>query len=234
MPKPESACRKVSREHELKRMEQILQIFKREYSEASCSLDFTNPFELLVATILSAQCTDARVNKVTPALFAKYPTPQTMAAAKLKDIEKMVQSTGFFRNKSLSIQGASKKIMIDYGGEVPKTLEQLVELPGVGRKTANVLLGNAFDTPGLVVDTHVGRLCRRTGFTEHTDAVKVEHEMMGFVPREDWTLFSHLLICHGRAICTSRRAFCEKCPVARFCPKVGVTLRDTLAAEDNV
>lgn len=211
------------REAEIRRMGEILRVLKHEYPEARCSLDFGTPFQLLVATILSAQCTDERVNKVTPALFRKYPDSRAMARAPLKDIEEMIKSTNFFRNKALAIKETSQTLVDRYGGEVPRELDQLVELRGVGRKTANVILGNAFGVPGLVVDTHVGRLSRRMGFTRETDPVKVEHEMMKYVPREDWLLYSHLLIDHGRAICTARRAFCEECPIARWCPKVGVS-----------
>ena len=207
---------------EIARMGEILRILKREYPEAQCSLFFTNPFELLVATILSAQCTDEQVNKITPALFKKFPSPEVMAKAKLSEIEKLVKTTGFFRNKAHNIKEASRAIVEVHGGQVPSTLNELVALRGVGRKTANVVLGNIFDTPGLVVDTHVGRLSRRMGFTRSEDPVKVEHEMEVIVPREDWTVFSHLMISHGRAVCTARRAQCDECVIARYCPKVGV------------
>lgn len=207
---------------EKRRMAEVLRVLRREYPESKCSLDYETPFQLLVATILSAQCTDERVNLVTPALFAKYPSPREMAKAKLADIERAIQSTGFFRNKAKSILETSKILVEQYSSEVPQELDQLVALRGVGRKTANVILGNAFGIPGLVVDTHVGRLCRRLGFTKATDPVKVEKEMEPMVPREDWTQFSHLLISHGRAVCTARVAMCEECPVSRYCPKVGV------------
>jgi endonuclease-3 len=209
-------------EAERRRMAEILRILKREYPEARCSLDYGTPYQLLIATILSAQCTDVRVNLVTPTLFAKYPGPREMAKAPLKELEALIQSTGFYKNKARSIQEATRAILEKHGGEVPRDLEALTALRGVGRKTANVVLGNAYDVPGLVVDTHVGRLCRRLGFTRDEDPVKVEHAMMELVPREDWTLFSHLLISHGREVCTARRAFCEECPVSRYCPKVGV------------
>ena len=207
---------------EIARMGEILRILKREYPEAQCSLFFNNPFELLVATILSAQCTDEQVNKITPALFNKFPTPEAMSQAKLSEIEKLVKTTGFFRNKAHNIKEASRAIVEEHGGQVPSTLDELVELRGVGRKTANVVLGNIFGTPGLVVDTHVGRISRRMGFTRSEDPVKVEHEMEVIVPREDWTMFSHLMISHGRAICTARRAKCDECVISRYCPKVGV------------
>jgi endonuclease-3 len=207
-------------------MGEVLAILKREYPEATCSLDYRTPFQLMVATILSAQCTDERVNKTTPALFARYPGPRELAAAQPPELEKLIQSTGFFRSKAKSLLAASRAIVEEHGGEVPRDLEALVKLRGVGRKTANVVLGNAFGIPGLVVDTHVGRLCRRLGFTRQADPVKVEHAMMEYVPRGDWTLFSHLLISHGRAICTARKAFCGSCPVSRYCPKVGVAPAD--------
>lgn len=207
---------------ELRRMAEVLKILEREYSEAECSLTYETPFQLLVATILSAQCTDERVNKVTPALFRKYPTAHDMAGAALGDIEKLVQSTGFFRSKARSILEASQALVEKHGGEIPQDLEALTALRGVGRKTANVVLGVAFGVPSLVVDTHVGRLSRRLGFTRATDPKKVEQELMKLVPKDQWTRYAHLLIAHGRAVCTSRRAFCERCPVAAFCPRVGV------------
>jgi endonuclease-3 len=207
---------------EIRRMGEILKILKREYPEAKCSLDYRNPFELMIATVLSAQCTDERVNKTTPELFKKFPTPRAMAKAKLKDIEKLIQSCGFFRTKALSLKSASNDLVTLHGGEVPKNLDDLVQLRGVGRKTANVVLGNAYGIAGLVVDTHVGRLSRRLGFTTETDPEKVETRMMKIVPEDDWTLFSHLLIHHGRAICTAKRALCEECPLARYCPKIGI------------
>lgn len=210
------------KESDSRRMGEILRILKRTYPEAQCSLTYKNPFELLVATILSAQCTDARVNQVTPTLFAKFGSPGEMAQASLNEIEKMIQSTGFFRSKALSILETSKAIVEEHGGKVPRTLEELTHLRGVGRKTANVVLGNAYGIPGLVVDTHVGRLSRRMGFTKQSDPVKVEHEMMKVVPQEDWTDFGHLMISHGREVCTARRANCEECPIARLCPKIGV------------
>jgi endonuclease-3 len=207
---------------EKRRMIEVLKILKREYPEAKCSLDFKNPFELMVATILSAQCTDERVNKTTPALFTRFPTPQAMAAGKIKEIEKLIQSCGFYRNKALSLKESSAELVKLYGGELPQDMEKLVKLRGVGRKTANVILGNVFGVAGLVVDTHVGRLSRRLGFTEEENPEKVEQDMMKIVPKEDWTLYSHLLIDHGRKICTARKALCEECPLARYCPKIGV------------
>lgn len=207
---------------EQKRMKEILRVLKLAYPEAECSLSFKSPFQLLVATILSAQCTDERVNKVTPELFKRFPTAKAMAKADLKEIEKLIQSTGFFRNKAKSILETSRELVEKYQGEVPEEMEKLVALRGVGRKTANVVRGVAFGHPGLVVDTHVGRISRRLGFTKSQDPVKVEHEMMEIVPREDWVIYSHLLIDHGRAVCTSRKAMCEECDLARLCKKVGV------------
>jgi endonuclease-3 len=204
------------------RVRELLKILKREYPEAKCSLDFRNAYELVCATILSAQCTDERVNKVTPALFERYPDVQSMARGKLSEIEKIIKTTGFFRAKALSLKTCAELIVERHGGEVPRTMEELVELRGIGRKTANVVLGNVFGIPGIPVDTHVGRLSRRLGLSEHADPVKVEFDLMALTPREDWTIISHLLIFHGRAICTARRAFCEKCPLSRLCPKIGV------------
>jgi len=207
---------------EKRRMAEIIKLLKREYGEVRCYLDFKTPYQLMVATILSAQCTDERVNLTTPTLFKKYPDAASMAKAPLSAIEKLIQSTGFFRMKAKSISETSKRLVKEYGGEVPRTLEELVDLRGVGRKTANVILGNAYGIPGFVVDTHVGRLTRRMGFTKETDAVKVEYEVRDLVPLEDWSMFSLWLIAHGRAVCTARRAFCEECMLARFCPKIGV------------
>jgi endonuclease-3 len=210
------------REAEQNRMKEIIRVLEREYPEAECSLSFKTPFQLLVATILSAQCTDARVNMVTPVLFRKYPDAPALSKAPLKEIEKIIQSTGFFRAKALSLSEMSKSLVADYEGEVPRELDHLIKLRGVGRKTANVVLGVAYGVPGMVVDTHIGRISRRMGFTKNTDPVKVEHDMMEIVAREKWTDYGHLLIHHGRAICTSRKALCEECPVSRLCPKVGV------------
>jgi endonuclease-3 len=209
-------------EAERRRMKEILRILKLEYPEAECSLTHANPFQLLVATMLSAQCTDERVNKVTPALFKKFPTPKAMAEADIKELEELIRSTNFFRNKARALLETSRELVESYQGEVPRELDQLVKLRGVGRKTANVVLGVAFQVPGLVVDTHVGRISRRMGFTDSTDPVKVEHELMEIVPSEEWVLYAHLLIDHGRKICTARKAKCDICPIARLCPKIGV------------
>jgi endonuclease-3 len=203
-------------------MAEILRILKHEYPDAECSLRHDNPFQLLISVILSAQCTDERVNLVTPALFARYPTAEKMAAAPLRSLEALVKTTGFFRSKARALKETSRALVDEHGGEVPRELEKLVKLRGVGRKTANVILGVAYGVPGLVVDTHVTRLTNRLGFTRTRDATKIEREMMGLVPEKDWTHFAHLMISHGRAVCTARRAFCERCPVARLCPKIGV------------
>jgi endonuclease-3 len=191
------------------------------YPDAHCELDFTSPFELLVATVLSAQTTDVRVNMVTPALFAKYPTPEDLAGADRDDVESIIQSTGFFRAKTQAITGLSQAIVERFGGEVPGRLEDLVTLPGVGRKTANVVLGNAFDVPGLTVDTHFARLARRFGWTANIDAVKIESDVAALIPKREWTILSHRLIWHGRRCCHSRRPACGACPLARLCPSYG-------------
>ena len=193
------------------------------YPTAPIALRFESPFQLLVATILSAQCTDVRVNLVTPALFARYPTPQTMAEADPDELESLIRSTGFFRAKAKSILGATAAILRDHSGEVPRVMEMLVMLPGVGRKTANVVLGDAFGIPGITVDTHVGRLSRRLGFTKHTDPVKVEAALNKLFPQPDWTIISHRLILHGRAVCYARKPACARCALAPVCPKVGVS-----------
>lgn len=207
---------------EIRRMTQVIGILEREYPESHCSLNHRNAFELLIATILSAQCTDERVNLVTPALFEKFPTPEFMAQARIAQLEKLIRSTGFYKNKAKSLKSASQDIVELHQGRVPRTLEELTKLHGVGRKTANVVLGNAFGIPGMVVDTHVGRLARRLGFTEENDPVKVEYDLMTIVPREKWTDFAHLMISHGRAACQARRPQCEQCVLSRFCPKLGV------------
>lgn len=193
------------------------------YPDAHCALTHRNPFELLVATILSAQCTDVRVNMVTPELFRRYPTPGKMADAPLADLEELVRTTGFYRNKAKNIQGAARALVEQHGGEVPRTMEELIKLPGVARKTANVVLGNAFGiNVGVVVDTHIARLSKRLGFTEHTDVKKIERDLMDLFPRKNWTMLAHLLIFHGRQICQARRPQCDICPVNRDCPKIGV------------
>jgi endonuclease III len=200
------------------------------YPDAHCELDFTSPFELLIATVLSAQTTDVRVNSVTPTLFAKYPTPADLAAADPEDIETIIQSTGFFRAKTKSIIGLAKAIEERFGGEVPSRLKDLVTLPGVGRKTANVVLGNAFGVPGITVDTHFGRLARRFGWTSEIDPDKVEAEVGALIPKQEWTILSHRLIWHGRRRCHSRRPACGACPLARWCPSYGIGPTEAAAA----
>lgn len=192
------------------------------YPNARCALNHSSPLELLIATILSAQCTDARVNIVTPTLFKRYPTAADYANADPRELERLIQSTGFFRAKAKSIQECCRRIVQEHGGEVPDTLEELVKLPGVGRKTANVVLGDAFGVPGITVDTHVGRLSRRLGLTTHTDPAKVEQDLMKLLPRKDWVMFNHRTIYHGRQVCIARKPACDKCTLAKFCPKVGV------------
>ncbi|MDX6650549.1 MAG: endonuclease, partial [Solirubrobacteraceae bacterium] len=196
------------------------------YPDAHCELDFRSPLELLVATILSAQCTDKRVNLVTPALFARYPTAADYAAADRDELERMIQSTGFYRNKTTSILGMAQALCERYGGEVPGRLEDLVTLPGVGRKTANVVLGNAFGVPGITVDTHFGRLSRRFGWTTEEDPVKVEHAVGALIPKKEWTDLSQRMIWHGRRICFARKPACGACPVATLCPAFGEGVTD--------
>jgi endonuclease III len=202
-----------------RRTREIIRSLKRAYPDAKCSLNHTNPFELLVATILSAQCTDERVNIVTADLFRKYRGPEDYLKVSPRELEKDIQSTGFFRNKTKSIQGASRVLTEEYDGQVPRTMDQLLELPGVARKTANVVLGNAFDIKvGIVVDTHVTRLSRRLALTREKDAQKIERDLVEIVPKKDWVIFSHLLIAHGRKICRARNPFCAECVVEKLCP----------------
>lgn len=201
----------------------VVRSLRKEYPEAVCALVHRNPFELLVATILSAQCTDVRVNIVTKDLFKKYPNPAAFAAAPLPAIEKAIKSTGFFRSKAKSIKACSTALVEEYGGKVPQDLDALVGLAGVGRKTANVVLGVAFGkTTGVVVDTHVGRLSRRLGLTTNDDAVKVESDLMKLLPKKEWIDFSHRMIYHGRQVCLARRPRCEACVMLSFCPRIGV------------
>jgi len=192
------------------------------YPDAHCALHHKNAVELLVATILSAQCTDVRVNIVTPALFARYPNAEAYANANIAELESMIQSTGFFRNKAKNIKTCCELLVKNHGGEVPRTMEELVPLPGIGRKTANVILGNAFGVPGIPVDTHVTRLANRMGLTKHHDPVKIEADLMELIPKEDWTMFGHRMIFHGRQVCHARKPNCEECVLKKICPKVGV------------
>jgi endonuclease-3 len=191
------------------------------YPDAHIELDFTNALELSVATILSAQCTDKRVNEVTPAVFAKYRTAADYAAADRNDLEELIRPTGFFRNKTTSLIKLGQALVENFDGEVPRTLKELVTLPGFGRKTANVVLGNAFGIPGITVDTHFGRLARRWGWTTETDPVKVELAIDELIPKKDWTILSHRVIWHGRRMCHSRKPACGACPLARWCPSYG-------------
>lgn len=202
-----------------KRTRDVIRRLKRAYPDAKCSLNYSTPFELLVATILSAQCTDERVNIVTADLFRKYRKPEDYLKVSPRELEKDIQSTGFFRNKTKSIQGTSKMLTEQYGGVVPQTMDELLELPGVARKTANVVLGNAFGIKaGVVVDTHVTRLSHRLDFTQQKTAEKIEQELIPIVPRKDWVIFPHLMIAHGRKICKARGALCAECPVEKQCP----------------
>jgi len=201
------------------------------YPDAQCELRFKNPFELLVATILSAQCTDQRVNSVTPALFQRYPNPPRLAAADRDDLEALIKPTGFFRQKANTLVAMAQQVCENFGGAVPGTLEELTTLPGVGRKTANVVLGDAFGIPGITVDTHFARLSRRFGWTQETNPDRIEADVMALFPRKDWTLLSHRLIWHGRRRCHARKPACGACPVARWCPSFGDGPIDPVIAE---
>lgn len=200
----------------------INEALKPLYPDAVTALNHASALQLLIATILSAQCTDARVNIVTPALFKRYKTAHDFASCDSSELESLIKSTGFYKNKAKSIRACCREIVDRFGGEVPSTLEDLVSLPGVGRKTANVVLGDAFGTPGITVDTHVGRLSRRLGLTKQEDPVKVEFALMELIPQPEWTTFSHRLILHGRQICHARNPRCEACILEKLCPKVGV------------
>ena len=220
MAKPRSSR---SGDDKSQRVQRIICGLEATYPVAICALNHETPFQLLVATILSAQCTDERVNMVTPALFKKYPTPQSLAVAVPEELEEVIRSTGFFRNKAKNLIGMSQAVVEEHGGKLPKTLEELVMLPGVGRKTANVLLGTAYGIPsGVVVDTHVGRISRLLGLTKHAGAEQVERDLMALVPQEEWINFSHRLIHHGRRICIARRPKCTECPLIENCLRVGL------------
>jgi len=204
------------------RVRAILEQLRELYPDAKCALDFRSPLQLLVATILSAQCTDERVNKVTPALFAAYPDAAALAAAEPAALEKAIHSTGFFRNKAKSIRGAARMLVDNFGGEVPSTMEELLQLPGVARKTANVVLGTWFKkASGVVVDTHVHRVARRLQLTREEDPKKIERDLMGLLPQAEWINFSHRLIWHGRKLCAARKPKCDGCPLAEDCPSAG-------------
>jgi endonuclease-3 len=217
-----------------RRARKINRLLAEAYPDAHCELDFATPLQLLVATILSAQCTDKRVNEVTPSVFAKYPDALALAGADRAEMEEMIRSTGFFRAKTNSLINLGQALTERYDGEVPAKLAELVTLPGVGRKTANVVLGNAFGIPGITVDTHFGRLSRRFGWTTQDDPVKVEHEVGALFPKKEWTLLSHRLIWHGRRICHSRKPACGACPVAKLCPSFGLGPTDPQVAQKLV
>jgi endonuclease-3 len=200
-----------------KKIGPILKLLDGHYPEAHVTLDFTNPLELLVATVLSAQCTDVRVNQVTPAIFKNYPSAVAYAGAPLEDLEQAIYTTGFYRQKAKSIKAICQALVTQFGGQVPASLDDLVKLPGIGRKTANVILGNAFGIPGLVVDTHMSRVSQRLGLTNHKDPVKIEFDLMPLVPQERWVKFSHQMIWHGRQICTAKKPDCPHCPLLPYC-----------------
>ena len=207
----------MKKEYNLKRVKEIIKILSKEISDSRIALKFSNPFELLIATILSAQCTDVKVNQVTKDLFKKYRFAKDYAESNLTELEETIRPTGFYRNKAKAIQKCCKELVARFGGETPRTLEELVTLPGVGRKTANVILGNAFGIPGIAVDTHVHRVSQRIGLTKNDDPVKIEFDLMEIVPKEEWTHFSNLLIWHGRKTCVARKPLCESCPIRKLC-----------------
>jgi endonuclease-3 len=213
------------------RAKAIYRQLTKNYPNVRCELDYNSAFQLLVATVLSAQCTDKRVNQTTPALFKKYPNPKKMAKADLIDIQWLVKSTGFFRAKAKNIRGLSNKIMEEFDGYVPSNLEDLIALPGVGRKTANVVLGHAFGIPGITVDTHFGRLSRRFGWSKQSDPVKVEFEVGELIPEKEWTNLSQRMIWHGRRVCHSRKPACGACPIAKLCPSYGIGEIDPIKAK---
>jgi endonuclease-3 len=208
----------------------IYRILTKTYPNVRCELNYKTPFQLLVATVLSAQCTDKRVNQTTPALFKKYPNPKKMAVADIKDIQRLVKSTGFYRAKAKNLNSLSRKITKEFYGKVPNNLKDLITLPGVGRKTANVVLGHAFGIPGITVDTHFGRLSRRFGWSKSQDPVKVEFEVGDLISRKEWTNLSQRLIWHGRRVCHSRKPACGACPLAKYCPSFGVGEIDPIKA----
>ena len=212
----------------------IYRILSKTYPNVRCELNYKTAYQLLVATVLSAQCTDKRVNQTTPALFKSYPNPLKMAQADIKDIQRLVKSTGFYRAKAKNIKTLSSKIITDFNGKVSNKLESLITLPGVGRKTANVVLGHAFGIPGITVDTHFGRLSRRFGWSKSLDPVKVEFEVGDLIPRKEWTNLSQRLIWHGRRVCHSRKPACGACPIANYCPSFGVGEMDPIKAKRMV
>ena len=208
----------------------IYKVLSKTYPNADCELDFKSPYQLLVATVLSAQCTDKRVNEVTPALFKKFPTPKKLANAQLREIEKIIKPTGFFRTKAKHLKGIGQILYSEYNGKVPGELEKLVKLPGVGRKTANVVLGHAFDIPGITVDTHFGRLSRRFNWTKSLDPKVVEIEVGKLIPQKEWTKLSQRMIWHGRRVCFARKPACGACPLAQLCPSFGIGETDPIKA----
>jgi endonuclease-3 len=214
----------------VRRARKINRVLAETYPDAHIELDFKNSFQLLVATVLSAQTTDKQVNLTTPALFAKYPAPEDLAAANPEDVAQILRPTGFFNAKTKSVMGLSAALVERFGGEVPRTLDEMITLPGVGRKTANVVLGNAYGIPGLTVDTHFGRLSRRFGWTTSDDPVKVEAEVGELIPKREWVILSHRLIWHGRRICHARKPACGACPVADWCPSYGLGPTDPAVA----
>jgi endonuclease III len=217
------SSRRESKAARAERAKVILGRLKRRYPDARCALDHGDAYQLLVATILSAQCTDARVNLVTPGFFARYPSPEALARADRAEVEEIIRPTGFFRNKARSLVGMAQGLVADHRGSVPRTMEELRLLPGVGRKTANVVLGNAFGiNEGVTVDTHVTRVSRLLGLTSNDDAVKIEQDLMPLFPQADWTLLSHLLIFHGRQVCIARRPRCPECVLADLCPSAAI------------
>lgn len=225
MPAVQTSRRRIGIKAGQKREQaaRIVALLKKEYPDVECALVHETPFQLLIATILSAQCTDERVNIVTKDLFRKCKTPAALAALPIEQLEKLIQSTGFFRNKAKNIHECCVKLVEQHGGQVPAQMDDLVQLPGVGRKTANVVLGTAFRiASGVVVDTHVTRLSQRLGLTRHEDAVKIERDMIRLLPQEEWIDFSHRLIWHGRRVCKARKPLCESCVLNEICPKIGV------------
>ena len=213
-----------------KRAQAIYRILSKTYPNVRCELNFRTPLQLLVATVLSAQCTDKRVNMVTPALFKRYKKAEDFAGANIRELQTLIKSTGFYRAKAKNIKGLANAIVRDQKGKVPRTLEELIKLPGVGRKTANVVLGHAFDTPGITVDTHFGRLSRRFNWTKETDPVKVEFEVMELIPKREWTNLSQRMIWHGRRRCFARKPACGACPLSELCPSFGIGETDPIKA----
>lgn len=218
-----STSSEESPENRKKRARSIAKTLAKVYPDAECALKHQSPYQLLAATILSAQCTDERVNQVTPELFRRYPAPADLARARLGDVEKVIQSCGFFRAKAKSLTGMAQRLVENHGGEVPQDLDALVALPGVGRKTANVVLGTAYRLPtGVVVDTHVRRISQRIGLTDSHDPEVIERDLIALLPAKEWIMFSHRLICHGRTTCSARKPNCGECPLLKLCPRVGL------------